>query len=164
VNPCPNLAPLPGWIVILSALLTPAIALAVGWISYAQYRINRNKLRLDLWERRYAIFTATMTFVDRIVAEGDGRDEGRRDFDLGTHGKEFLFGKDVVNYLKLLRDKSVDLYGHRVSLHHETGLPRGPERDRASQENADLLIWFSDQYTKCVLDAFEPYLGFGKIK
>lgn len=80
---------LPGWIVILSALLTPAIALAVVWISYGQYRINRNKLRLDLWERRYAIFTATMIFVDRIVAEADGKDDGRRDFDLGTRGKSF---------------------------------------------------------------------------
>ena len=43
---------------VLSALLTPTIAIITTYIAYEQWRTNRNKLKLDLFDRRFAVYDA----------------------------------------------------------------------------------------------------------
>ena len=47
----------------LQALLTPAIAVLTVVIAVAQYRLSKAKFRHELYERRSAVFKATMKFI-----------------------------------------------------------------------------------------------------
>jgi len=46
------------WIDIFAALLTPAIAILASYIAVRQWLTNKNKLKLDLFDKRYAVFEA----------------------------------------------------------------------------------------------------------
>jgi hypothetical protein len=50
-------ATLPLELQILTALLTPVIAVAVGYVAYQQWRTAREKLVLDLFKDRLAVYT-----------------------------------------------------------------------------------------------------------
>lgn len=42
----------------------PAVLISayVAWVAYQQYRTNREKLRLDLYDRRFGVYTAAIDF------------------------------------------------------------------------------------------------------
>jgi hypothetical protein len=44
-------------------IATFVLSLAVGCVALAQWRVARNKLRLDLFDRRYKVYEATQTFL-----------------------------------------------------------------------------------------------------
>jgi hypothetical protein len=48
-------------------IATFALSVAVACVAWAQWRIARNKLRLDLFDRRWQVYAATRTFVDGIL-------------------------------------------------------------------------------------------------
>ena len=52
---------------ILSALLGPIIAAVVAYIAIQQYRLEKFKIRQQLYERRSTIYKAVMEFLSRIV-------------------------------------------------------------------------------------------------
>jgi hypothetical protein len=55
------------YIEIFSALLTPTIAVITTFIAIQQYRNNRLKQRLDLYERRMAIYKAVTAYISDCV-------------------------------------------------------------------------------------------------
>jgi hypothetical protein len=44
-----------------SGLTAPVVAITVAYIGWQQYRINRDRARLDLYERRKAIHSMRLT-------------------------------------------------------------------------------------------------------
>jgi hypothetical protein len=55
------------WIDVLSALLTPTIAILGIYIAYQQWRTNKNRLKLELFDKRYEIFTNIKKFIANIL-------------------------------------------------------------------------------------------------
>ena len=51
------------WIDILSALLTPLIALIAVYVAYQQHKINKIRLQHELYERRLRVYKAVQTFM-----------------------------------------------------------------------------------------------------
>lgn len=163
----PNFEPaeLREWLSAGSGCLVPLIAAIVAYVAIRQYVVSRNRLKLDLWEKRYSIFLTTMNLLAAVVREADCSHEELSKFGRGIVGNEFLFGPKVTHYLQeQLWRKCVDLSGHRRKFSAEGGLPPGPEREKVSQENYDLLIWFSEQLTNGARRVFAPYLDFGRVK
>ena len=62
----------PHWTIFLTALLTPTIALFGLRIAFMQSRIAKNKLKLDLFDRRYALYQALTRCISTIITEGKG--------------------------------------------------------------------------------------------
>ena len=61
---------------ILSAFLTPLIALLALWIAYQQFRVQKYRTRFDLFERRMKIYesvreTLVIVFRDGSVEKAD---------------------------------------------------------------------------------------------
>ena len=106
--PTPSPAPV-NYISTLLPIATFFLSVAVGLVAWHQWRIARDKLRLDLFEKRYKVYKAAKEFL-RLIFRGDPvteDDVGR--FMLGISDAEFLFGKDVVQYLARIREQAAHL-------------------------------------------------------
>ncbi len=132
---------------MLSALLTPTIALLGAVIAWQQWRTNRNKLKLELFEKRYAFYEAAATFLGGIMASGNASHAATFQFLMATKGAKFIVGASIAEYLdKELYRKSIDLQ----ALNSELDSLQGPERTRNIERQREIKNWFQDQYA--VLD------------
>ena len=66
-------------------------------IAWQQWRVADNKLRLDLFDRRYKVYDATRKFLAVIIREATFTDSQLFEFYGGTSDAEFLFGADIVD-------------------------------------------------------------------
>lgn len=93
---------LPLWLQVMQALLTPAIALAVGVIAFMQWRTAHQKVVLDLFERRMSVYLKLKQSMFSINASGKvSEDSERLLLDVQNEAK-FLFGSDISEYLEEL--------------------------------------------------------------
>ncbi len=79
-------------------ILTILIAGIATYIAYQQHRTNRNKLKLDLFDRRikvfYALRDSLVLFQRHLAIEYNDISELRR----SLIGSDFLFGKEVIEF------------------------------------------------------------------
>jgi hypothetical protein len=141
------------------ALPTALVALAVGvlaaYIAWQQHRTARAKLKLDLFEKRYAIFESTWAFLSKAVQAGAG-DSPLTGFDVLIPQASFLFGRNVEAYMREASAKHRDLWFIEDRARRNSCVTS--EADIASQ--TALLTWFADQADTGVKDVFRPYLDF----
>ena len=69
------------------SLVTLAVACAIAYVAWQQWRLARHRFRLDLFERRYKVYDATKKFVSL----GQFDDPQLFEFNAGTADAEFLF-------------------------------------------------------------------------
>lgn len=148
------------WVKIITPCGTLAVAVAVGLIGWGQWRLARNKLRLDLFDRRYKVFDATRNFASEILKTATFTNDQLFIFYAGTTDAEFLFGSDVVDYLTETRTRAVKM--RQLQKVYEN-LPLGEERTKAVNAEHNELIWMNDQLTR-MTKIYRPYLGFSHIK
>jgi hypothetical protein len=147
-------------VTLLFSIATLFLSVAVGVIAWQQWRVADNKLRLELFDRRYKVYDATRKFLALILREATFTDSQLFEFYGGTSDAQFLFGADVVDYLEQIRNRAVDMRTHQELFQR---LPVGAERSRHVQANRDHLVWLTDQVT-AITKIFAPYLGFTNIR
>jgi hypothetical protein len=136
-------------------ILTVAIGCVTAYIAIQQWRINKNKLRLDLFDRRWSVFEATMRLAEIVITKGDISLEEVHRFAFATKGVEFLFNRELQDYC--------DDQLHKEALAVHMGkrkidsLPEGDERDKSTVLWQDRIVWFSDQ-RKEIQKRFAPFL------
>lgn len=118
--------PIHDWVDYLSALLTPTIAIAGAAIGLLQWRTNRNRLKHELFDRRYEQFEAVRDFLGSIMGSGRALDEKQADFRFKTKGLQFVYDKKLADYIdKNIWKPAIDL----ACLHSELeGVPVGEQR------------------------------------
>ena len=141
-------------------IATFCLSVAVGLIACLQWRVARNKLRLDLFDRRWQIYAATSKFVDAINNDPENVGSYTNDFNAGTSNAEFLFGNDVLNYIKQVRTRAVGMRTARVLYESQ---PDGEARTRNVQRYEADLSWLIEQSIS-MTKTFAPYLGFSNVK
>ena len=130
---------------ILSALLTPVIAIITTYIAIQQYRGTRLKLRHDLYDRRLLLYTAVGEFLAHIVSNASVDEAQLVPFLQKTRESYFLFGKNVTDYVTLLYNKGCALHCYDQQLHHSHNLS-DEERTRLAHEQGELMKWFAGQF------------------
>jgi len=148
----------------MSSFFFPSVTLflsfAVTLIAWQQWRVADDKLRLDLFERRYKIYDATMRFVANIVSKATFEDADLVEFYRQTSDAVFFFRSDVVEYLDVIRDRAVKT---RSLAHQFRDLPVGDYRTALVEKESAELMWLSNQLP-LIKDVFLPYLSFDKIR
>jgi hypothetical protein len=139
---------------------TLVVGLSVAYIAWQQWQLERSKLRLDLFDRRYKVFDATRKFLAVIVRDSRFEDSQLFEFEVGTSDAEFLFASDVVDYLAEIRRRANDMRTHQ-KVH--APMPEGDYCSRHVQAEHDQLQWLGDQLT-AMTKTFRPYLGFSQRK
>jgi hypothetical protein len=66
------------------------LSVAVAIVALLQWFVARNKLRLDLFDRRYKVYEATQKFVDSINNDPAHVDSYLNDFNVTVIGKAFF--------------------------------------------------------------------------
>ena len=152
---CPAPPTDPHWTAYLTALLTPTVAVLGSFIAYRQWRLAQNKLKLDLFDRRFSVYVCARDLLASIMTTGLAKDEEVFKYLVGTREAKWLLNEPIDVYLsKTLYHAAVDLQTMESELKN---LSRGDERTRVVQKQAELKKWFQDQYA--VLDTqFSPYL------
>ena len=151
-----NATTLPAWIPILGALLTPTITIAAALIAWQQWLTNRNKLKLDLFDRRYVYYEAARELIARILTSGKATDQVTFEFLHKTRGARFIVGEAIATYFdKQLYSKAIDLNCLDAELE---GIGVGPERAANVRKQSEIKKWFNDQH-KVLDELFRPQLN-----
>ena len=140
-----------------SAALTPLIAIIALYIAFQQYRTNRDKLRLDLYDRRFALFSA---FADLCRSVASSARPGSVELDAFLqfrHKTQFLFDPTVAAFLEKTRLNALRVQYLQKLL--DGDLPVGEDRTRASEELSGLMSWFGAQHDDARVH-FERYFRF----
>lgn len=137
-------------ILIIQGCLVPLIAGITVYIAWQQAKTSRAQYRLNLYEKRYALYEATRRLLGEIAKNGRFVDSPTaEEFWRQAEGAEFIFGKDkdVVKFIRNLRKNHMKLAWQSGCLRTsaEGGLPIGDERNKVAKDHSDLVAWFMAQ-------------------
>lgn len=79
---------------LITALATVVVGIVVGYIAYRQWLTAREKLVLDLFDKRFKVFKLLRTIVSELTSTGQLEDVGATN-ELVAEGR-FLFGPEVT--------------------------------------------------------------------
>lgn len=150
------------WVDILTALLTPTIAIFGALIAFQQWRLNAVKFKHELYDRRLRIYTGVKGLFEDIIANGTTNYSITRKFYLDTAEADFLISDDIRNYIDTLYKKGIKLAALDKKMYLPDGqpnprLPTGIERNEVADKHNDLLTWFIEE-EKQLKDRFMNYL------
>jgi hypothetical protein len=130
---------------VISKLTAPIITLIVGsfagYVAYLQFKINREKLRLDLFTRRLEAFEKVQEYFTLVMREGRVTDEALRLLSEARYRSRFLFGHEMEKYFDELWEKAFQMRGLYLRLYGPNSLPVGPERTSICEQESVLLKW-----------------------
>ncbi|GAB3033886.1 hypothetical protein GCM10027285_15710 [Oleiagrimonas citrea] len=131
------------WTEYISAIGIPIIAAIAAWIAFRQSQIARNKLKLDLFDKRMEVYSAVREALGCITRQGNLTQEQQLQYLQGTRTARWVFGIEVAHYLdEALWHKIVDLELHNTMSKE----PSGPERTKHIQKRAEVFKWLVQQY------------------
>ena len=140
---------------ILSAI-TVLIGIFVAFVGYQQFKINREKFKLDLFEKRFAVYKGAQVFLSYVMRDANVDMEKFCEFRAATQDAIFLFGEDIQVFLQHLDRKELELYRRQTEL---KDVPVGEERSRLCKEESEVLGDLVHQLPR-LKDVFAPYLRF----
>jgi hypothetical protein len=140
-------------------ILTAMIAVITVSILVLQYRLERSRWRLALYDKRYPIFNNTMVYITDVIKAADVTTERNMQFLRETKSQELLFGPEVATFLTSLYKKGVELSTTTTI----ADAPRIDEEKRKKliEKQQTIVLWFGDQL-QATKDVFEPYLRISK--
>ena len=139
---------------------TLVLGVAVAVVAWLQWWVALNKLRLDLFDRRYKVYDATRKFLAGILRDGKFTNSELFEFYAGTSDAEFLFGADVVEHLAQIRKRALHMQTAQTLCEP---MPVGDERSLHVKAAHDDVLWLTDQIT-AITKTFAPYLGFANVR
>ena len=99
---------LPYFLLVIQAIGPTAVAVVVGsiagYVAYRQWRTANNRLKFDLYEKRYAVYQATKLLIEKIAIHGQTLPGDIGEFHQAIRGSEFLFEGKTRAYLMKLSD------------------------------------------------------------
>ena len=151
------------WIQISSGLLTPVIAVIAVYIAYRQHKTASDKLRLELYDRRYRIYQLTKEYVLKCYQSDDDLDVLGKFYPVINEGK-FLFKKDFTDYLTSVVNNSLHQQQIKKDLFDEKTYPlNSPAREKLLQKQRELYQWFGIHFGD-IENKFLPYLNFQNVE
>jgi hypothetical protein len=106
------------------------IAAIVAFIAFLQWVTARQKVVLDLFDKRFALYEELRGVIGRHVTHGVTSVEDTQKFTLAASRAQFLFGPEITSYLE---ERRIDL--SRASFEHMHPPGPLPEERRKARED-----------------------------
>jgi hypothetical protein len=151
------------WLDYVSALTPSVIALVVAYLAYRQWRIAKQKLRLDLYAKRFAVFEIALHFYqDLLDGSGSSKEDQEmlhRQFITAMIECRFLFASNsgLKGLMEEMNKSAFVIKGSRDVLKTQ-GIPSEMFQEtmnRLHTEQASL-----EKKIQSIQTAMAPYLSF----
>lgn len=146
----------PHWTAYASALLTPVVAAFAVWIAQQQSATAQNKLRFDLFEKRFLIYEGAYNFLGSIMTRGRVDDEEMNIFVNAIHAAKWIVAQEIADYL----DREV--YKPAIALQcleaELAGLPVGDDRKKNLAQQSEIKRSLNVQFNEQLDVWFNAYL------
>ncbi len=142
--------------------MTTLIAFIVTFIAYQQFRLAQERFKLDLFEKRLAVFKATEEFIFRFPIQGASTAIFQQ-FNRGTKTASFLFDQDIVDFLKDAQKKAGEFVLCQERLNDKFHRPDEKELKEIAKKQTEIVAAFNEIHNE-LKDKFSSYLRFSKWK
>ena len=139
---------MPQWIEIVVKLTPAFVTLVIGavasLISFQQYRISHDKLRLDLFSKRLEAYEKLQEFFASVLQNGTVENAALHSLAVARYKSRFLFGPEIEAMFDTLWKKAIDRQTLRSKIYGPTGysiMPVGEERSSIVAQDHELNIW-----------------------
>ncbi|MGM0519096.1 MAG: hypothetical protein ACQERD_05600 [Campylobacterota bacterium] len=153
--------PASSFVEIVSSLLVPVIAIIGAVIALQQYRINKQRLKHELYDRRMIVFKHMKTYLSEIMRDGSVSYDRAMKFNFDTSEAIFLLDDKINARIKKIYEKSIDLAQLQEQLYPKDGsrgLPVGGKRSEVSNKKDETLKWLTYQLVE-LKPLFSKHLG-----
>jgi hypothetical protein len=146
----------PVWLAI-----TALIAFATLVVAAMQWVVSRNKVRLELFDKRYAIYAAVKKLLQDVVTSADSTTAQITDYWRAVADAEFLYGPEVREYIDKIGKDAAAVHAHKV-------IGEGPANDRkvaSIEKHTALIAAMADELLKGhAARVFASYLSFSGMR
>lgn len=149
------------WVDILQALLTPTVAIFGSYIAYQQWRINKVRLKHELYDRRIAVYTGLINYLGVILSEAHFNNKAFIDWMKKSYEEYFLLNDEIIKYFELINEKTRAL--RKVHRTMSTDKAKGDDQlwEKLSMQDEELHQWFEKQFNEAK-EKFSPVLRLDK--
>ncbi len=143
---------------VFQAFLTPLIAILAVFIALQQWRTNHLRLKLELYDRRLAVYEEVKKILGIIIREADVSFEDLLKFRSSVTQADFLFGKEVSIYLDEIYKRGLNLRKWKEQYRDYTQeQPEGYDHQKVVDEMHKELEWLTEQFSPAK-EKFKRYL------
>lgn len=132
---------------IKDLVLSTVMAGFLAYIAYQQLDTNRKKLKLDLYNKRFEVYSVALEFYHELTGQGASTDLVRK-FIEKKEAAQFLFSEDPSIY-SLLNEMHEKSFRINVVKKNRNDLENGPEvTGKLAQGALDAANWFGPAIEK----------------
>jgi hypothetical protein len=136
-------------------LLTIIVGILVAFIAYRQFILAKERFKLDLFEKRFAIYKGVQSLLSYILDQGNVTLDKIFQFRAETQDAPFLFNDDIPLYLKEIDKNAVELW----STNEQRTESKGEERASLAKRQEELMLSLTGKLPE-LQNIFSPYLKF----
>jgi hypothetical protein len=137
------------------------ITIIVAWTGYQQHRLAKEKLKLDLFEKRFSVYKGVQIFLSQIMQEGKLNLDSLSELHKATQEAEFLFEVEIPKYIDSIRSKALKM--RAIQSKYENMSTTGDERNRLIDKEHIIFTELTNEFHE-LSKVFMPYLKFSKWK
>ncbi len=134
------------WIDISTALLTPTIAVFGAFIAYRQWRISQQKFRHDLYDRRFAVYTALLDLCGALLREGRFDNPSYSEWLKASHQGHFLFDEELNRYFSEVTENVQTYRRIEREMQKQNVKDDNARWEELSNKDIELNSWFESQF------------------
>lgn len=146
---------------IIAAFASAVTACISANIAYQQYKIEKHRLRLDLYKKRLTVFIAVVELI-KATNISELSDKILSDFLADTAEAYFLFDKDILDYLHQLHSNYAEILGI-TDRKNDQEWNSEDERNNYLTKRREYKQWFRKQIVVSQ-EKFNKYLNFKRLK
>ncbi|SNX59677.1 hypothetical protein SAMN06296273_1115 [Nitrosomonas ureae] len=147
------------FIEISKALLTPTIAVVTTYIAYQQWKINRQKLFLDLYDRRLKVYEEVRQILGIVVRDAGASYDDLLKFRKAVSEADFLFEPEISKYIEEIYQHGVKLQSWNKQYRDSTQpKPYGYDHQKVCEGIETELNWLTQQFEP-TKQKFKKYLN-----
>jgi hypothetical protein len=147
------------WIEISKALLTPVIAIFGAWLGYQQHKTSREKLKIDLFDRRYKVYFCIASCLEEVAREGNVSNDVLYKFGVGTRDVPFLFDRSIVE----LEKKILENFNQLKYQENQIGRTTGEVQSKHFDKSQEIKNWLNEQMNN-LQTSLSPWLKFSNLR
>ncbi len=152
------------------AYLSLIISLCAAWAAIHQFYINKENLRLNLYDKRFKIYSNVLDIYQELIMYSPSTESKdkleliHKNFILTLHESMFLFDKSsgICELLKEMNDKVFLIKGNKEYGKEFVGCDPNFVIEK-HEEFQQALLWFGSDGILKLGNLLEPYLTFHKI-